>query len=203
MGLASLISRSPWSGAYFTFWTPWQGGCPATTWADARCARGSPNPTERPPWSEPKTGRSDGTDTDPPCSSPPPPTAQSLFPPLRAPVVSPLLVLQQIYTSHRATVSRAQGPSSRSSPKPPTSTRGDGRRPVGKPASTPARLTQRRQAAALDALPRLPTAPSRSRCVWKTTRTFPPTLGWLGNEAEVVDPGAEKQAFDFGNGTRN
>ena len=98
MGLASLISRSPWSGAHFTFWTPWQGGCPATTWADARCARGSPNPTERPPWSEPKTGRSDGTDTDPPCSSPPPPTAQSLFPPLRAPVVSPLLVLQQIYT---------------------------------------------------------------------------------------------------------
>ena len=38
--------------------------------------------------------------------------------------------------------------------------------PVGRPTSIPTRLTQRRQAAALRALPRPRTAPSNSRSVW-------------------------------------
>ena len=44
----------------------------------------------------PKTGRSAGTDTDPPYSSPTPPAAQPLLPPFRVPIVPPLLVLPQI-----------------------------------------------------------------------------------------------------------
>ncbi len=58
--------------AHFSFWTTGEGSA-TTAEAGAPCARRPPNPTELTPWPEPKTDRSAATDTNPPCSSNPPP----------------------------------------------------------------------------------------------------------------------------------
>jgi len=66
IGLAAACwAPIPAVAAHFSFWPGWRGGCAGTAGASARYTRGSPNPTELPPWPEPKTGRSAGLHTHP------------------------------------------------------------------------------------------------------------------------------------------
>jgi hypothetical protein len=116
-------------------------------------------------WPEPKTGRSAGVDTKPPCRSPPPPHGPALACAL-APPESPSALGAPLDSAPAwATVSRAELLSSRSktgrpsfNPPPLHSVEG--------PASAPAQLPQRRQAAALHALPRPRMAPANVRSPW-------------------------------------
>jgi hypothetical protein len=109
--------------AHFSFWTPWRGGCAGTAGASARYTRGSPNPTKLPPWPEPKTGRSAGTDTDP---------ARSLHPPFPGPPL-PSAVAYSDRPSALATPAAATPP-----PEPPfpTGTGPPPARETSAPAST-------------------------------------------------------------------
>jgi hypothetical protein len=138
--------------AHLSFWPPCRGGCAGTAETGAGCTRRSPNPTELPPQPEPKTGRSAETDTDP----------LSIVPPLR-------VLLQIDPPADRPPFLAALSPRAAASFVASTE------RPCFNPMVVtsrekagfhPARLTQRRQATALHALPRLPTAPSTSRSVW-------------------------------------
>jgi hypothetical protein len=129
----------------------------------------------------PKTGRSASTDTHPPCSSPPPaprprpcsPTAHSDRP--------PLLVVPQRDHPARPPFPRAQRHLFSSGPERqcfnPMAIRSRGKagfhpRPMAttpcRARSHPGHLPQRRQAAAVHALPRLRLAPPHARNVWIT-----------------------------------
>jgi len=150
--------------AHFSFWTPWRGGCAGAAAAGAGCAKRYPNPTELPPWPEPKTGRSAGLHTHAPSklvSTAPRPGPFLYGCALRSSIRYGCSRRQP----WRATVSRAQRPSCSSSSKRPCFHPWRWH-PVGGLASTLARLPQRRQAAAVHAPRRFRTASPRSRSVW-------------------------------------
>ena len=138
----------------------WQGSCAGIAGASTLCAGRFPNPTDLPPWPEPETGRSAGTNTDPPCDAPPPPHAPD-HPSAVAHSDRPSAAgTPEAKPPCSATVSRGQRPACSSSTQhlcfnpwreypvaQPASI------PVGGPCFTLACLTQRRQAAAVHALP--------------------------------------------------
>ena len=144
----------------FQFMDPLAGRLCGHSRRQRSVTRGSPNPTKLPPWPEPKTGRSAGTDTDPPCDAPPPPHAPD-HPSAVAHSDRPSAAgTPEAKPPCSATVSRAQRPACSSSTQhlcfnpwreypvaQPASI------PVGGPCFTLACLTQRRQAAAVHALP--------------------------------------------------
>ena len=123
------------------------------------------HPTDLPPWPDPQTSQSAGTETDPPRSSPQPPHSPALpaavahsgrlsardvpadQPSCWATVSLRAAALQQL--EHRAPLLQPGLIAS-----------------VGRPGSSLARVLPQQGAAAVSALPRLRTAPSRSRSVW-------------------------------------
>jgi hypothetical protein len=108
------------------FSDPLAGRLCGTARASTRCARRCPNPTDLPPCPDSQTGRPAATDTDPPCSSHPPPPAQRFFPLLRTPILPPLLVLPQIDHPAEPLFPAPSGSPPARAPDAPASTRGAG-----------------------------------------------------------------------------
>jgi hypothetical protein len=161
---ATAASDPPPARAHFIFETPWQSGFAGTPGASTPCARRSPNPTDLPPWPEPRTGGSAGTDTAFPAARLYRPTTQPFLPALRTPLVPLLSVLPQVYHPNGPPFPARSGPPAARAPTPL-------RRPLviashGKPGFQPSpmattrgmarfhrgRLTQRQQACALQTL---------------------------------------------------
>ena len=156
--------HQPWFAAQSKFLDPLAGRLCGTAGANAGCARRAPNPSKLPPWPQPQTGRSAETDTDPPCSS---------HPPRRGPAHPSTVAYSDHACAAGAPADRAAcwiTVSPRATALLPLAPRAPLPQPVliasrGRAGFPPACLPQRRQAAALHTLPRLPTAPSTSRSV--------------------------------------